>query len=441
MRRFLLALRSLVDVRPGERRITALAALFFFLVLTSYYLIRPVRDQLSGANGLKDLPKFYTAVLICMLLLTPVYGWLVARLPRARFIPLVYSFFILCLLGFGLWFMADPGSGVLATSFFVWVHVFNLFVVAVFWSFMADLFTPDQSTRLFPLIAIGGSIGSLAGPVLTQLLVERIGVGAMLMVGGIFLAAAMGCAGVLLRLDASGTTRQRPQGEALIGGGLLAGARLVFTHRVIGAMAILMLLSDCIGGFMYTLVAEHVRTLGLSPEGRAALYSSLDLQTNLIVLGLQLLVARPLLAVFGPGRTFALALAINFGMCVALAISGDSAFALVALMVTRGCAYGLQKPLLDGFYARLDRESRYKAKAFIDTAVWRFGDLAVVLGMSGLVTAGLVTISKLGVAVYGTASALAAAGSGTLGWAVDRWTRPKPAPVAIPDPDPLAAPR
>jgi AAA family ATP:ADP antiporter len=423
-------MRSLIDVRPGERRSTLLAMLFFFLILASYYLIRPVRDQLSGANGLKDLPLFYSAVLICMLLLTPVYGWLVARLPRARFIPLVYSFFIVCLAGFGLWFMYGSASTVLATSFFVWVSVFNLFVVAVFWSFMADLFSPEQSTRLFPLIAIGGSLGSLAGPLLTRSLVQWLGVGPLLLVGVGMLIAALLCALLLLRGDQSGVTRrQTSTEEVLIGGSLLAGARLVFRNRVVGALAGLMLLSDCIGGMLYALVAEHVRSLNLSAEGRAAFYSGLDLRTNLIALGLQLIVARPLLLWLGAGRTFALALSINFAMCVMLVAAGDPAYAVIALMITRSCAYGLQKPLLDGFYARVDRETRYKAKAFIDTVIWRFGDLAIVVGMSGLVSVGLVTLSKLGVTVYGLASATAAAGSGLLGWKVDRWTRPLAGPL------------
>lgn len=416
-------MRSLIDIRPGERRSTVLAMLFFFLILASYYLIRPVRDQLSGANGLKDLPLFYGAVLVCMLLLTPVYGWLVARLPRARFIPLVYSFFILCLAGFGFWFMFGTSSTLLATSFFVWVSVFNLFVVAVFWSFMADLFTPEQSGRLFPVIAVGGSLGSLAGPLLTSSLVELVGVGPLLLIGVGMLGAALLCALELLRTDHTGATRRRSGSNELIGGSLMAGARLVFSNRVIAALAGLMLLADCIGGVLYALVAEHVRSLDLAAEARAVLYSNLDLRTNLAALGLQLLVARPLLHWLGAGRTYALALALNVLMCVLLAVLADPAFALTALMVTRACAYGLQKPLLDGFYSRVDRESRYKAKAFIDTTVWRFGDLAIVLGMNGLVAAGLVTLSKAGVSIYGACCAAAAASSGLLGWKVDRWTR------------------
>lgn len=415
-----------LEVRRDERRAVLLALLFFFLILASYYLIRPVRDQLSGANGLKDLPKFYSAVLVCMLLLTPVYGWMVARLPRARFIPIVYSFFIACLCGYGAWFQSGSQSTWLATSFFVWVSIFNLFVVAVFWSFMADLFNTEQAGRLFPLIALGGSLGTLLGPLLTELLVLRIGVGALLLVAAAMLAGALGCALLLMRQaerSAHIDSKSPPATHELIGGSLLAGARLVFTRKVIGSLALLMLLSDCIGGFLYAMVAEHVRSLNLGPEERTAFYGALDLKTNLIVVGLQLLLARPLLRWLGAGGSFALALGINFVLSAWLAFSGVAAFAVLALMGTRACAYGLQKPLLDSFYTRVDRESRYKAKAFIDTAVWRFGDLAVVLGMSGAVAAGLVTVSKLGVAVYGSACALAASLSGLLGWKVDRWTR------------------
>lgn len=417
---------SFLDVRRGERRAVLLAALFFFLILASYYLVRPVRDQLSGANGLKDLPKFYGAVLVCMLLLTPVYGWMVAKLPRARFIPIVYAFFIACLFAYAAWFQTGTDSAWLATSFFVWVSIFNLFVVAVFWSFMADLFSTEQAGRLFPLIAFGGSLGTLLGPVLIELLVVQIGVGKLLLVAAGLLTAALVCALALLRLAERVShidSKTPPATHELIGGSLLAGARLVFTRRVVGSLALLMLLSDCIGGFLYALVAEHVRSLNLSAEERTAFYGALDLKTNLIVVGLQLVLARPLLRWLGAGGAFALALGINFALSAWLAFSGVAAFAVVALMGTRGCAYGLQKPLLDSFYTRVDRESRYKAKAFIDTVVWRFGDLAVVIGMNGAVAAGLVTLSKLGVGVYGGACAAAASLSGLLGWKVDRWTR------------------
>jgi AAA family ATP:ADP antiporter len=136
-----------------------------------------------------------------------------------------------------------------------------------------------------------------------------------------------------------------------------------------------------------------------------------------------------LLQWLGAGRSFAIALSINVLMCLSLVVVGDAAFAVITLMVTRSCVYGLQKPLLEGFYARVDRESRYKAKAFIDTVVWRFGDLSIVLGMNGIAASGLLVLSKLGVMSFGLFSAAAASGSGLLGFTIDRWTR-KPAAAA-----------
>ena len=207
-----------------------LSALAFFFVMTSYYIMRPVRDQLSGALGSISLPLFYGAVFVVMLLLTPVFGLLVARFPRRRLLGWSYSFFILCLLAFVPAFMAQEriGARVLGVVFFVWVSVFNLFVVSLFWSFMADIFSSGHARKVFSLIALGRMAGAIFGPLVTRLLVQRIGVAPLLLVSALALLLALL---LLLRLSARHDQRPGNHAEEIIGGSLWAGLREVCRVR------------------------------------------------------------------------------------------------------------------------------------------------------------------------------------------------------------------
>ena len=161
-------------VHGGELPALLLSFLYFFCVLAAYYMIRPVREQLAAAVGSTYLPWFYGATFVVMLLLAPLFGALVARWPRRIAVPLVNLVFIACLLGFVPLFAAPVLSPkVLGTVFFVWVSVFNLFVVSVFWSFMSDIWVPAQARRLFPIIAVAGTAGAVAGTQMSDMKLQN----------------------------------------------------------------------------------------------------------------------------------------------------------------------------------------------------------------------------------------------------------------------------
>ena len=164
-------------VRKGEAAALAVSFTYFFCVLAAYYMIRPVREQLVASVGSTQLPWFYAATFLATLALAPVFGAIVSRYPRRIAVPLINLAFIACLLGFVPLFtlqgLLSPRA--LGILFFVWVSVFNLFVVSVFWIFMTDIWSIAQARRLFPLIALAGTCGAVAGPALTRLLVGMIG--------------------------------------------------------------------------------------------------------------------------------------------------------------------------------------------------------------------------------------------------------------------------
>ena len=411
--------------RPDTRAITQ-AALAFFCVLAAYYVIRPVRDQLAGATGSTALPWFYAGTFLATLAIMPLFGWLAVHLPRRKLLVCSYGFFIACLVAFVPLFAAQAriGARSLGIGFFIWVSVFNLFVVSLFWSLMADLFDRDLAKRAFPLIAFGGALGALVGPSLTSLLAQRIGVAPLLAVSAALLACALALMLHLVHARAAGVAEPAP-----LGGSLLAGLRATFADPFLRLMALLMLCSDGVGTLAYALVADYARAHFADAAARTAFYGHVDLVVNLAQMALQVGVTRWLLARFGLVSGLVLPAVVNVAMLLAVAWFGAAQFgvagiaiALVPLMliVTRSFAYGVTKPAADALYARATREIRYKGKNFVETAVWRFGDVTVASGLDGLRALGA------GLGAIGLVSAIAAACGGWFGWRAVVASRARP---------------
>ncbi len=409
-----------MPTRPAIQRhewfAVVVAFVYFFCVLAAYYVIRPVRDQLSAAVGSTSLPIFYGATFVATLALTPLFGALVARFPRRRFVPIVYLFFIAGMIAFIPAFaMQDTiGARVLGSIFFVWVSVFNLFVVAVFWSFMADLFDAEQARRLFPVITLGGAVGALAGPALTKAFVFIVGVSGLLIVSSLLLGVAIACILALSRWSRRnpvlGDTRRD---ERVIGGGLLAGAIETLKSPLMRRLALLMLLGDAVGTVIYALLADYSGATYPTREARINFAAGIDLSANTLQMILQLVLTRPLMVRLGPAAAMAMDGLLKAIMLAGLAVFAGPWIAVVAV-VTRASAYGVFKPANDSLYTRVEAETRYKTKNFIDTSVWRFGDVVI--------TSAFNLLRSLGVALPGFAALtmLAALSSGWLGWRITR---------------------
>jgi AAA family ATP:ADP antiporter len=403
---------TVTGTEPGERKALGLSFVFFFLVLTSYYLLRPLRDQFSAAVGSTNLWPFWLATLVATLLATPLFGWLVARFPRERFVPTLYIVFIACLLAFVPAFRAQDQIGArnLGIVFYVWVSVFNLFVVSLFWSFMADLFDSAQSRRLFPVIALGGTLGSVAGPLVAGLLpVEQLLFAAMAA-----LAGAIACSVALSDWARRNPGAGRRAGDAIIGGAWWAGLRLAFTSPFLRKMVALTLLSEAVGTMAYALNADYVGAHFPDRESRKDFYAHIDLMTNGLIIVLQGFgIARWVLTRYGVAVGLVLPSVVNVCVLLAVAVAGDPAV-VAMLVITRAGAYGLFKPASDAIYTRVPRELRYKGKNAIDTVFWRLGDVVVSGGMA------LLAPFAIGVTGYALASAACSASSGWFGWRAPR---------------------
>jgi len=427
-------------ILAGEWRAVALSFVYFFCVLTAYYVMRPVREQLSAAIGSTQLPWFYAGTFFATLALAPVFGALVSRYPRRIVIPAVYGFFIACLIGFIPLFTQQGllSPRVLGTMFFVWVSVFNLFVVSVFWSFMSDIWSEEQSRRLFPIIAIAGTAGAVTGPVVTRSLVEVIGVAPLLLVSASLLVVAVSCAMLLGRWARHHGARRHEAGHELaVGGGMLDGLKQIFTTPFMRSMAVLLLLADGIGTVNYALVADYAGATFTDAVARTRFYANVDLTTNVLTVLLQLFVTRWLLPRKGPGvlitvwamvSVFALSLVI-FSPDPHAPLVGAFPAVAITLIVSRGLAYGMAEPARHSLFTRVPRNERYKGQNAVDTAVWRFGDVTIALGMNGLRALGVATAGFAGL------SALAALAAAAIGWRLSRHgerREPTAQPVARP---------
>ncbi|GAA0906327.1 MFS transporter [Rothia nasimurium] len=397
----------------GDGITLALSVIAFFFVMTSYYVIRPVRDQLIGAAGSSSLPVFYAILFVVMLALTPVFGWLVSRFPRRRVLGGSYVFFAVCLVAFMPAFSAQDRIGAvnLGRVFFVWVSVFNLFVVSLFWSVMADVYRSMQARLVFPFIAFGGMAGALVGPLATSLLVAKIGVPPLLLGSAFTLLLALG----LLLAVSSKATANDHSGGAPIGGSILDGVKAVIARPFLRNMTLLMLLSDGVGTVAYALMADYTKTHYIDIAGRTAFYARLDLAINLFGALLQLTITPMLLRGLGAVWAMVLPSVVNFLLLVALAIHGPVDVALFGWAVslvtivqigTRGMTYGMTKPASDALYTRIPRDDRYKGKNFVETTVWRLGDLLVTTGLTALRGMGA-TVATLGLICAGLAGVAA----------------------------------
>ncbi|HEX6834121.1 MAG TPA: hypothetical protein VF132_11360 [Rudaea sp.] len=404
------------SIRRHEWFAVAVAFVYFFCVLAAYYIIRPVRDQLSAAVGAQDLVYFYSVVFVVMLALTPLFGALVARYPRRHFVPVVYVICALITLAFVPAFNLQDQIGArnLGILFFVWGSVFNLFVVAVFWSFMADLFDTAQANRLFPVIALGGSLGAIAGPVLPNHFVGLVGVSGLLVISALLLGVSILCVFALLRWSrAHPVVGDVDRNARVIGGSMIAGAIRTLQSPFLRRVALLMVLGDCFGTIVYALLADYSHDAFTTREARIEFAAGIDFWSNLIQVILQISVTREIMIRLGAQYAIALDGLIKALVVIGLAVMGLPWIAMV-LIVTRASAYGVFKPALDSLYTRVDAEVRYKGKDFIDTAVWRFGDVVVTGGFNAL--------RALGTTLPGFAMfcAVAAAASSWIGWRIVR---------------------
>ncbi len=385
-------LRRSVDVRPEERRALLLGFGYFFALLASYYLLRPIREEMGIRGGVGALQWNFTATFAALTLAVPAYSALFARVPRARAVPAVYRFFLLNLVVFWALFRLGAWPVAVARGFFVWLSVFNLLVVSVFWSFLADLFSAEQAKRLFGFVAAGGSLGAIAGSASAGLLVGPLGIAGIVALSAALLELAARCAVALAGWGRSraGAVSSVPgaAGEP-VGGTALSGVALVFRSPYLRALAAQLLLFTLASTFLYFQQARIVAEAIPDSSRRTALFAGVDFGVNVASFAIQALATGRLATAFGLGPALS-AVPLLTGAGFAALAAAPSIVVLAPVQALRRVGdYALQRPARDVLFTVVPREEKYKSKGFIDTVVYRGGDALAAWTYTALVGLGL----------------------------------------------------
>ena len=406
---------SLVDVRPHERRALVLAFLCNFMLLASYYLLRPVRDAMATVFGVGQLQNLFTGTLVLTLVCSPVFAWLTDTIKLSRLLPGVFGFLVVNLLAFYFWFDATPDSRWLAAVFYWWFSVVNLFMVSVFWSLMVDLFTANQASRLLPAIAGGGSLGAIAGPLVAAVFVKGLGV------SGVLLLAAAGLVVVIVlvsrvirekrRLQDAHEESQSSSMDRKLHGSFLDGFRVLLSSSYQINQALFILFMTWISTIGYFLQTDLIGKAFADMASRTQALADIDLAVNICsavvaIFGLSRVIAR--VGVTGSLVLNPILMAISF---VFMVFSPTLLMLQAMQALRRVTQYAVARPSREICFTVVDQETRYKTKNIIDVVVYRLGDLSSAWMQAGMRALGFGLNATLGVGVVA---------SGV--WAISAWT-------------------
>jgi AAA family ATP:ADP antiporter len=398
--------RFVANVEPHERKALLLAFLCNFVLMGSYYILRPVRDAMATVFGVDQLQNLFTGTLILTLICSPIFAWLTNTFRLSRVLPGVFWFLILDILAFCVWFQSTPDSRWLAASFYWWFSVVNLFMISVFWSLMVDTFTPTQAARLLPAIAAGGSLGAIAGPLVASLFVKGVGV------SGLLLLAAAGLLGVIAlvhwlmrekrRFKEAHQEAQASTLDHRLRGNLFDGFRAMFTSSYLINQALFMLLMTWIATIGYFIQTDLVAKAFTDIAARTQALADIDLVVNIcsalvLIFGMSRFIAR--FGVTGSLVLNPILMAVSF---VLMALSPTLLMLQAMQVVRRVTQYAIARPSREICFTVVEQENRYKAKNVIDTVVYRLGDLSAAWVQTGLRTLGFGMGGALGLGLIAT---------------------------------------
>ena len=393
---------KIVDVKPDEIRALWLGFVFHFLILTGYYIMRPIRDSIAASNRLETLPWMFTATLVGMVIANAVFAAIVARMSRRKFIPIAYAFFIFNLaLFYVLMRSCPPAQQVwIGRALYVWVSVFNLFNTAIFWAFMTDLFTVEQGKRLYGFIAVGGSLGAILGAYITKHYVRDIGPANLLVISAIM----FGVAGFLIRFFPSGFAEQNkivPAREEPIGGSIWSGITHIAHSPYLMGLAASILLYTTTSTWAYFQQTDLAREALKSSDERTVFLANLEIWVNSITVIVQIFLTGRLLKWFGVGFTLVSLPFLSMVGFAAMGVVPSLGLLAVFQVARRAAAYALMRPSREILFTVLRREDKYKVKSVTDTLGYRIGDQLGAWSYGGLhaLSLGLQSISFVAVPI------------------------------------------
>jgi len=386
-------LSRFAKIAPGEGAAVLSSFVLYFCVLGGYFAVRPVRETFGVALGSDRVRDLFVVTWIASIAIVPIYGWLCARFRRQVFLPWIYGFIVLSLAGCGVVISnGAEGHDFIGAFFYVMISVLNLFVVSVMWSFLLELYTSEQTKRLFGIVAAGGTAGALFGPFITGRLVGSIGNSGVLYLGAGMFLVAIACQRVLIgiwdRVGWRGDSAARTEKERPIGGNPFAGFWLVLKSPFLLGIAVYVVLMSGVSTFLYFEQLRQVTAADISEAAQTRLFSNIDFTVQALTFGLQIFATGRLAYRWGIGVLLtAVPILMIAGMSYLVAFN-SLAVLIVVIVIRRVGQYAFVRPGREMLFSRVDTESKYKAKNFIDVPVYRGGDALVAQTTGGFGSTG-----------------------------------------------------
>jgi ATP:ADP antiporter, AAA family len=401
---FARALKHIAGIEPHEVKAVVTAFVYFFFLMASYFILRPLRDTMGTVYGVAHLQELFTGTFVLSFIVAPIFAGLASRIRLASFLPWVYGFIAITMVVFYFLFQTIANDRWVAAAFYIWLSTFNLLTISVFWSLMADTFSSAQARRLFGFIAAGGTVGTISAPAFIAVFINSVGTNTLLLIS----AAGFTVTAFMVRLleaekrklAASGQEAAPTSLDRKLGGNPFDGFALLFRSRYLLMIALFLLLMTWVSTVIYFQLGDLISKEFASRAARTQAYATIDLATNSIAVLIQL---------FGTGR-FIRRFGVTTGLLINPVIMVIAFVAVVfspvlmvlgAVQVTRRfCEYAVAKPSRDMLFTVVDQQAKYKAKNVIDTVVYRFGDLT-----SSWLSAAVLPFGVAGLAVFGIAIA------------------------------------
>ena len=395
--RLLASLRLLVDVRSAELASLLLSFVYFFFVMSAWFVLRPIRDEIAAASGVSKLPYLFMGTLVATLLFNPLFGVLVVRFRVRTFIALTYHFFVGNLLVFYLLMrMSGPNASSpldlwMGRAFYVWTSVFNFFIISIFWSFMADAYTSDQAKRLFGFIGVGGTLGSIVGSGFTAAMASSIGTKNLLLVSALLLEIAVFVVMRFPRRVFVGTLRvsREREDEERIGGSAWGGLTRLLQSPYLLAIAAFLTLYILGSTVLYAEQTDLVGRLYPTRAARTTVLAQLEFAAQSLTLFTQFFLTGRITRWIGLAATLAIVPVVTVLGFGALGLIPVFQALAVFTVCRRAANFSLMNPAMETLFTVVSREDKYKAKNFIETFIYRFSDQLTVWGYAGLAALGL----------------------------------------------------
>jgi len=388
-----------------------IAGAYFFFLMTSYFILRPIRDTMAVAAGVANMPYMFLGTFIATLIAQPLFAWLVVRYPVKKFIGITYQIFAINLVMFYVATRMDANEIWMGRLFYWWASLFAFFAPSLFWCFMADAFRSGQAKRLFGFIGVGGTLGSLTGSALTAVLARSLGPVNLLLVSAALLEIAIVIVFLFPAREARlaiDDTEPDEIDQNKIGGSMWAGFTHVVRSPYLAGVAFFLVLYSLGSTVLYSQQAEIIGRAYTERADRTQVLAQIEFAAQLLTVITQFFLTGRIIKWIGMPATLALTPLLSMIGFAALGASALGATPLLAtyvvfIVLRRSCNFSLTNPAMEALFTVVPREDKYKAKSFIETFVYRLADQIGVWAYAGLAAAGfaLTGIAWISVPVAG----------------------------------------